>query len=340
MLSQKQINEIREHLEKAQNPVFFFDNDTDGLCSFLLLQRYIGRGKGVAIKTFPDMTKDYFRKVKELEADYIFILDKPVVSEEFFAKVAQYNIPVVWIDHHAVHEDVPDFVHYYNPSNEPTTFFCYQVSEKKDDLWFAVMGCIADRYLPNYYKDFQKSHPELSVDAKDAYDVRYKSQLGIVVRILEFSLKDKTTNVVHMLKFLMKAKSPYDVLEEDKKNYSMHKRFNELNGKYLRVLKKALIVGNSLENVLFFRYGGETKFSQNLSDELMYHFPEKVIVVVYVDQAKTTMSIRGKSVRDKVVQILENFEDSTCGGHENSLGAKINSVDLEKFEKELRNVFR
>lgn len=51
MLTNEQINEIREHLENARNPVFFFDNDPDGLCSFLLLQRFIGRGRGVAIKT-------------------------------------------------------------------------------------------------------------------------------------------------------------------------------------------------------------------------------------------------------------------------------------------------
>jgi len=52
---EKQVAEVREHLEKAQNPVFFFDNDPDGLCSFLLLQRYIGRGRGVVIKSFPQM---------------------------------------------------------------------------------------------------------------------------------------------------------------------------------------------------------------------------------------------------------------------------------------------
>ncbi|MEK9185033.1 MAG: hypothetical protein AAB866_02620 [Patescibacteria group bacterium] len=46
MLTEKQINEIKEHLEKAQNPVFFYDNDPDGLCSFLLLQRYIDDGVG------------------------------------------------------------------------------------------------------------------------------------------------------------------------------------------------------------------------------------------------------------------------------------------------------
>ena len=46
MLTKKQIKEIKEHLDKAQNPIFFFDNDPDGLCSFLLLQRYCEKGKG------------------------------------------------------------------------------------------------------------------------------------------------------------------------------------------------------------------------------------------------------------------------------------------------------
>ena len=49
MLTNKQIEEIKEHLEKAQNPLFFYDNDADGLCSFLLLRRYLGRGKGVGV---------------------------------------------------------------------------------------------------------------------------------------------------------------------------------------------------------------------------------------------------------------------------------------------------
>ena len=59
MLTLKQITEIREHLEKAQNPLFLFDNDNDGLTSFLILQRFIGRGKGIAIKTFPDLNIFY-----------------------------------------------------------------------------------------------------------------------------------------------------------------------------------------------------------------------------------------------------------------------------------------
>ena len=115
MLTKKQILEIREHLEKAQNPIFFFDNDPDGLCSALILRRYFGKGKCVAIKSFPSMNAEYARKINELNADYVFILDKPVVSPDFFDEVKNFNIPVVWIDHHKTDQTiVPDFVHYYN----------------------------------------------------------------------------------------------------------------------------------------------------------------------------------------------------------------------------------
>ena len=80
MLNEKQITEIREHLEKAQNPLFFYDNDCDGLCSFLILRRFLGRGKGVAVRSFPELNAKYARKAKELGADYIFVLDKPLIS--------------------------------------------------------------------------------------------------------------------------------------------------------------------------------------------------------------------------------------------------------------------
>ena len=36
MLTKKQIEEIRTFAEKAENPLFFYDDDPDGLCSFLI----------------------------------------------------------------------------------------------------------------------------------------------------------------------------------------------------------------------------------------------------------------------------------------------------------------
>ena len=207
MLTQKQIEEIKEHLNQAQNPLFFFDNDSDGLCAFLLLQRYCGKGKGVAIKSFPELTEEYFRKVHELNADYIFILDKPLVSEEFFLKARELNIPVVCIDHHEIDKDkIPEFVNYYNPifnspsKNEPTTYLCYQVSNNKNDLWIAIIGCISDSFFPEFYSKFKKNYPDLSIDSKNAFEIRYKSQIGKITNMFSFALKDRTTNVVNINK--------------------------------------------------------------------------------------------------------------------------------------------
>jgi len=341
MLNKIQISEIKEHLEKAQNPVFFFDNDCDGLCSFLLLQRFIGRGKGVAIKSFPALDETYFRKVEELNADYVFILDKPHVSEEFFKRVQQINLPVVWIDHHDVELKVPDFVDYYNvvlnfPStNEPVTAICYEIVKQKKDLWLAVIGCITDSFLPSFYDEFAKDFPDLAIKATTPFDVLYKSKIGEISKLLNNGLKDKTTNVVNMLRLLMGANSPYELLEENNKTYTLHKRAKELDEKYKILLEKGKKIGKKSDKILFFQYAGNLSISAELSNELSYIFPEKIVVVVYVRGTKVNLSLRGKNIRERFLKVIETIEGAVGGGHRNAVGGVISPDHLEEFRKKL-----
>ena len=347
MLTEKQIEEIKEHLEKAQNPIFFYDNDPDGLCSFLLLQRYIERGRGVAIRSFPELDANYFRKVEELNADYIFILDKPVVSLGFFKEVEKINIPVVWIDHHDIGEfpNIPLGVNYYNPvfnaekKGEPVTCLCYQITKRKEDLWIAVAGCIFDHFIPDFYSEFKKIFPDLSIDSKEPFDIFYKSQIGKIARIFSFALKDRITNVVSMQKFLSRVKTPYEVLEEDSKNYTMHLRFDQINKKYFGLIEKAIAVEKDSEKILFFQYGGDLSISSDLSNELSYRFPKKIIVVVYVAGVKANISIRGKNVRGIILKAIEGLNGATGGGHEDAVGAQVRIEDLEVFRKRLEENF-
>ena len=340
MLTRKQIEEIREHLEKAQNPIFFFDNDPDGLCSFLLLQRYIGRGKGIPIKSFPEMNVEYFRRIKELDADYIFILDKPLVSKDFLEETRNFNIPVVWIDHHDVQIEIPNFVHYYNTAlnklkkNEPTTYLCYKITEKKEDLWLAVAGCIFDRYVPNFYSKFLREYPDLVIKSKDAFDIFYKSQIGKIIRIFCFGLKDRISNVVKMIKFLTVVKSPYEVLEEGNKNREMHSRFKQIYQKYYKLLEKAKAVANE-NKVLFFQYGGDLSISADLSNELSYLFPQKIIVVAYITGIKANISVRGKKIRSVILEIIKEIDGATGGGHEDAVGCQMRVEDLKRFRENI-----
>ncbi len=341
MLSSKQLSEIREHLEKAQNPVFFFDNDQDGLCSFLLLQRAYGKGKGIPIRSFPSLDKEYFRRVTELNADYIFILDKPLVSKGFFEEVENFNIPVVWIDHHEIDKtQIPENVFYYNPlfsdkkSSEPVTYIASVIAKKKNDNWIALLGCISDKFLPDFVDDVKKEFPELFQDSKTPFGIFYGSDFGKIARILGFGLKDRTSNVVNMLKFLMKVKSPYDVLEESSKNRTMHERFNHIFTKYQKFLSKAISLADEHEEkTFFFQYGGDMSISSDLSNELSYRYPSKTIVVIYIAGIKANISVRGKKVKDKVLKAISELDNATGGGHDDAVGATVRIEDLEEFRK-------
>jgi len=347
MLTKKQIGEVREHLDKAQNPIFFFDNDCDGLIAFILLRRYIEKGKGVAIKSFPELDLGYFRKIHELKADYVFVLDKPQISKGFIEEVKKVNLPIVWIDHHQLNDNEypperSDEFDYYNPllnkpaSNEPVSYLCYKITNKKEDMWLAMVGCISDNFFPDFAEEFIEKYPELwrkGKEIKDPSEAYYETNIGRISQILNFALKDRTTNVVSMLNFLFKVKSPQDILKENRSNYKIHLRYRQVNKFYSKMLEKAKKIARKSGRFAYFQYGGELSLSSDIANELAYLFPNKIIMVAYIKGAKANLSIRGKNIRELTLEAIKGIESATGGGHENATGAKVGVEDLEQFKK-------
>ena len=341
MLTEKQIIEIREHLEKAQNPVFFFDNDVDGLCSFLLLRRAVGRGRGVVIKSSPDLNSSYIGKIDEFNQDYVFVLDKHLIAKDFLEELAKRNIPVVWIDHHDVDVSwINDGVYYYNPiksgSNEPTTYLCYKVAGRKEDDWLALLGCISDGFIPDFFEEVRDKNEDLLKKCRTAFECVYDSEFGRMIRLLSFGLKDRTTNVVKMLKFLIEARFPRDILEENDKTYSFHSRFKYIEKKYKNLIEKA--EDNAGKKLLYFQYGGELSISAEIANELAYKHPDKIVVVAYISGARANISIRGRDVRKLTLKAIEGLEGATGGGHKDATGAKVLVEDLPKFKEKIEEL--
>ncbi len=351
MLTEKQIKEIRGHLSKAQNPIFFFDNDVDGLCSFLLLRRFIGRGKGVVIKSYPGLNASYARRISELNADYVFVLDKPEIDEEFIKEVYGANIPFVWIDHHDM--NVADIVkkykiYYYNPmnnkvrTNEPVCYLCYKIAkEPKKDIWIAMVGCLGDAFMPNFVGEFRKKYPELWGDVSTTSQAVYSTDIGKVVRILNFALKDRTSNVVRMLKNLTSnITSPHQILEDDKKN-TIYQRFKQINIKYKKYISRAEQIGKKSNNVLFFIYAGQFSLSADIANELFFKFPDKLIVVCYKNNSKINISLRWKKdARKLTLAAIKNIWGATGGGHKNATGATIPADKLQEFKENIEKLVK
>lgn len=339
MIVDKHIEEVREFLENSRNPVFFFDNDPDGLCSFLILQRYCGKGRGVAIKSFPGLQKGYFNRVEEFNADCIFVLDKPVVDEDFIQLAREKNIPLIIIDHHNV--DKINTEHYYNTfhesgKNEPVAFICQKITGRKEDEWISAMGCITDCYLPDFIKNVEKKYVELfNYNYKSAFDILYNTEFGKIAMIISFGMKDTTSNLVSLLKFLMKANQPSDILGENHHTKIFLKRYEEINEKYQKLLKMA---ESQVEgDLIFFTYAGDLSISQYTANELMYRYPDKLVVVAYTKGNSSNISLRwNKDIRTITLKLVAEIEGSSGGGgHEHTTGVRIPADKLKEFKEKL-----
>ena len=343
MLKKEQLEEIKEQLENSQNPLFFFDNDVDGLCSFLILRRAIDRGKGIAIKSFPDLKEQYFRKVEELNPDAVFILDKAEVSKEFVDLVEQRGIPIIWIDHHEskTDEKIISRTHYYNsyPTSEPTTYIAQKVFDRNEDLWLAVIGCISDVYKPDFASDFEKLYPELYNSNISAFDALHETEVGKISRMLNFGLMDTITNVVNLIKYMFKVRDAYGILEENPYTRQFHKRYSELNSIFNKQIEKAEESFDPESHVLFFSYAGEASMSAEIANRLLYNHPDKLIVVAFKRPDKSNISIRGKRALEITKKAIEGIEFATGGGHEEATGAMVPSDDFEKFKENIMKEF-
>jgi single-stranded DNA-specific DHH superfamily exonuclease len=254
------------------------------------------------------------------------------VDKAFFDEAKTKNIPIVWIDHHPLQET--EGVYYYNPlagehiSSEPISYWCYKVTRK--DMWLAMIGCIADWFVPDFIEEFRKKYPDLIGNRKDASEILYETELGKLVNIFGFALKDSTTNVVNMLRTLEKAKDPYEILSEEPKYEHIIGRYNQLNKKFEKIFEKADETAKNSKKLVFFQYAGETKFSAELANKLIYKYPDKIIAVAGIQSERTSISLRGKRVRIYVEKALEEVE-GRGGGHENASAATVKTEDLKKF---------
>ena len=334
-LSKEQIHQLRDHLDSCKRPLFLFDDDQDGLCSFLQLYRYKGEGKGIIVKTTPKVGTVFLSKINEFQPDKVFILDLADVEQEFIDEI---KVPVIWIDHHGPYERYN--VKYFNPrisnwdDNHPTSFMCYQVVEQ--DLWIAAIGCIADWFLPPFINEFKKNFSEL-IDKpyKNPGDILYNSKLGHLIRIFSFVLKGKTDYVNKCIKVLTRIESPYEILnQETAQGKFIYKRYEQVNNMFEPLIKDVLkAVEKSKEKLVIYKYKDEkTSFTSDLSNEAIYRHPDKIILVAREKNDEMKCSLRSsKIVLPPLIEKALIGLDGYGGGHENACGLNIKTKDFDEF---------
>lgn len=333
-LSKKQIQEFRKELDSSFKPLFFFDDDPDGLASFLLLYRYVREGHGIVVKATPDLREEFVRKVHEYMPDKVFILDKPDVAQDFIDRV---NVKIIWLDHH--YPVKRHGVKYFNPRVQqksdyrPTAYWCYKVVEQ--DLWIAMVGMVGDWYLPRMRTRFQKEYPGLlPKNIKTPEGALYKSKIGHLARVFSFIMKGKTPEAMQAIKVLTRIKSPYEILDQTtSQGKFIYKRYRHIGKVYDELLAEAKAEGKKKGKMLVYTYtDNRMSFTGDLSNELLYLFPKKVIIVGREKSGEMKCSLRSSKVKVRLIlqKALEGIE-GYGGGHDNACGACIKKRDWDKF---------
>lgn len=333
MLTDKQIAFLREELKTAKNPLFIHDDDADGLASFLLLYKINKEGKNFILKTIPKIDATFVEKVKNYDPDKIFILDVPIVEQEFIDQVKR---PIFWLDHHQPLDRQK--VHYFNPRiNDPsayiaTSMLAWQVSQQPEDMWIAAVGCLGDYYQPDFIDDFIKLSPQWISKKGELSEMIFKEPINNLVRLFNFLLKGPTSEVRKSIRVLSRIKSPDEIFnQETPKGKFLYKRFEKINEKYEHLLEEAKKKVTRSKLFIFYYDEQQWSFTANLANELSSMYPKKVIIIARKKSGEMKCSLRSRAnISGSLERALVGIE-GYGGGHENACGAVVKEHDWERF---------
>lgn len=328
------LKEIHQQIQASVNPIIFFDDDPDGLASFLLIKKHFNKGKGVPIKSSPKLDDLYLRKIEEFNPDLIIVLDKPIITQDF---VDQIKVPLIWIDHHPI-QNIRG-VKYFNPlfldekDIRPTSYWCYKLTE--ENSWIAMIGIIADWSLEDL-GEFSKQYPDLILDEKTSEKIIYSTPLGRLVRIFSFILKGKTSDILKLISILSKIDSPYELLNKETPRAKYILNYVEkIEKKYNVLLEKALSSKQRGKLFIYIYPSKEFSFTAELSNEIMSKVQKDISIIGRKKEKDVILSIRSKDnskyILPKIIEKSLVGIQGYGGGHPHACGANIALDDYERF---------
>jgi len=333
------LEKIYAMIKKSENPLIFFDDDPDGLCSYLLIKKHFRKGNPVAIRSSPKLDISYLKKISEYSPDLVIVLDKPIIPQEF---IDQVNVPIIWIDHHPVTE--VNGINYFNPmlidkdDYRPVSYWCYELT--KENLWIAAIGVLAD-YSTELLNEFHKKFPDLCPHSDDPGKAMFETKIGKLIKIFGFILKDSHYKVLQYVNLMEKIESPYELLDISSRNAGeIMKVYEKVSREYDNLLEKALQPQKSRVHVFLYSHG-KMSFTGELANEIKYHIKNKLIIVGREKNDKIKMSLRydKADLRTMLEKALHDL-DGYGGGHKYACGANLNSKDFREFVERLESYIK
>ncbi len=338
MITKKEIQQIKEELDFCAKPVFFFGDDQDGLCSFLLLYRYKKEGRGICVKGGHSLGEIMANKAKDYGADKIFVLDLHEIPDEFTDNTI---LPIVWIDHHGLADVQNKNINYFNPRLHdkncyiPTSQTCYDVV--KQDLWISVIGIIGDYAIPPHLSEFIKKYPKLLEKSyKDPGKLKYETEIGKLVIMFNFLLKGATAKVNTNIKILTRIEDPMELIEcKTSRSKFLKKHYERFYAPYLLYFNKAKEIKPEGKLFVYVYEDPSVSITKDLANELSNLHRDLFVVIGRLKDDFYRLSLRYNGDINKFLPQSLQGVNGSIGGHPAAMGGMIHKDSWNLFVKQL-----
>ena len=206
-----------------------------------------------------------------------------------------------------------------------------------------MAGIVSDWHMPEFADEFRKLYPDLLPKPMTAEEALFTTPLGKLGRIFSFMLKGPTSESMACIRALEKVTSPYDILNRlTKEGRFIYNKFKQINNDYEKLLAAAKTAADrsSDKKFLIFTYKSKQSFSGDLANELLFLYPDRILVVGRERQDYHMLSFRARNV--PVLPALKKALvgiDGYGGGHEQASGGSVNKNDFEKFIEQFKGEF-
>jgi single-stranded DNA-specific DHH superfamily exonuclease len=207
------------------------------------------------------------------------------------------------------------------------------------ELWIAMIGIIGDWTFPkDLIEEFRKEYPELLPPTiTSAPQALFDSPFSWMIRCYQFNLKGRSKEYSKSVELLSTVRKPNELTRDNPSLKHIFKQYDKYNTAYQELLKDALkVVGQ--DPLIVFVYSGQQSFTGELANELLYKFPDKIIVVARNKNGEYKCSFRSspnRSMYNILQKALQGIE-GRGGGHDQACGGSIAQEDWEQFLQQLR----
>ena len=189
-------------------------------------------------------------------------------------------------------------------------------------------------------KEFSKKYPHLLPAKITKPDkVLFSTKLGELIKIISFILKGNTTEVMKCIKIMTRIEDPREIMEQTtpRGNY-IYKRAMQVKKEYDLIFEDAMKTKKEDGVIKYIYTDGKFSFTKELSNELLFQNPDKVILVCREKNGEMKCSLRSgpKVILPQILEKALRDIDGYGGGHEHACGACMKKEDFNQFIDNLK----